>query len=264
MADPTLADLQLFYTGGGSNSTVTASIGGAISSVRVLNQTASALGSITGVTIDDAMGNKAGIGSLQYTSYGTTLSWTPYLGNPTISPVDVSAGGTFFIQAGDYVGGGLAITVNASSLPSSDVADSVTITTLTEKLFLDVTKAESLSGVTKYHCFALKNAHASLPILSIANWIEANTPGADTIAIGLDPLTAGTGSTGPTAVANENTAPSGVTFVNPTSSSSGSALAVGTLADGFCRFIWLKQIVPANVTVATPVNTFSLGLKMTA
>ena len=264
MADPTLADFQMYYTGGGSNSTVTAAIGGAISSVRVLNQSATAPTMVTGVTIDDAMGNTDGIGSLTFTASGTTLSWTPYLGVATTAPVNVSAGGKFFIQAGSYAGGGLAVTVVGASLPTSTVSDSITIATLTNKLFLDVTKAESLSGVTKYHCFALKNTHASMSMVNVLSWIITNTPGADTIAIGLDPLTAGTGSTGPTAVANENTAPSGVTFVTPTASTDASALAIGTLTNGQCRFIWLKQLVPSNVTVATPVNTFNLGLSITA
>tara|TARA_R110000868_G_scaffold60448_7_gene184628 strand:+ start:2076 stop:2870 length:795 start_codon:yes stop_codon:yes gene_type:complete len=264
MADPTLADFQMYYTGGGSNSTVTASIGGAISSARVLNQSATAPSLVTGVTIDDAMGNVDGIGTLTFTATGTTLTWTPYTGVATTTPVNVSAGGKFFIQAGTVGGGGLAVTVVGASLPTSNASDSITVATLANKLFADVTKAESLSGVTKYHCFALKNAHASMSMISILSWIVANTPGADTISIGLDPLTAGTGSVGPTAIANENTAPSGVTFVAPTSSVDANVLALGTLTYGLCRFIWLKQIVPAGVTVATPVNTFNLGVSITA
>ena len=264
MADPTLADFQMYYTGGGSNSTVTASIGGAISSARVLNQSATAPSLITGVTIDDAMGNVDGIGTLSYTASTYSLSWTPYTGAATVSPVNVSAGGKFFIQGGSYNAGGLAVTVVNASLPSSNTSESITVATLPNKLFADVTKAESASGVTKYHCFALKNTHASMSMLNVKSWIEANTPGADTISIGLDPLTAGTGSVGPTAIANENTAPSGVTFVAPSYAEDPYVLSLGTLTYGLCRFIWLKQIVPAGITVATPVNTFSLGVGITA
>jgi len=209
------------------------------------------------------MGNAVGAGTLTFTLTGQTLKWTPYLG--TIgTAVAVGADGRYFIQGAGTGAGGLCITVVASSLPSGNVSDTITIANRTNKLFVDVTKAESLTGVTKYHCFAVKNAHASDPMTAILAWVAANTPGADNITIALDTLAAGAGGTGPTAVTNENTAPAVLTFVNPTSSTASDVLAIGTLTYGQCRFIWLKQLVPPNTLEATPVNTFSLGLSITA
>ena len=263
MADPTLADYVMYYSGGGSNSDPALSIGGAISSSRVLNQSTSGLSLITGVTIDDATGNTPGAGTLTYTYSGKTLTWTPYAG-ASGTAVAVGADGRYFIQGAGTGAGGLAITVVNASLPGSNVSDTITVANQTEKMFKNLTKAETLAGVTKYHCFAVKNIHASMSMLSILEWIAANTPGQDNITIGLDPIVAGAGGTGPTAIANENTAPSGVTFVNPTSITDANVQAVGTLTFGQCRFIWFKQQVPANCTTTTTSNTFNRGYSITA
>lgn len=262
MADPTLADLQLYYSGGGSNAVTTLSIGGAISSARILSQTATALTTITGVVIDDAMGNTVGAGSLYYASSTLALTWTPYAGSAG-TPVVVSASGRYFIQGYNNTGG-ICVTVTAANLPTSSLSNSVTIANQTQKLFLDQTKVESDTGVIKYHCFAIKNNHASLPMVDIKLYVSENTPGADTCSLFLDALAAGAGGTGPTTLANENTAPAGSTFVTPDSITHTDVLNVGTLTYGQCRFFWVKQLTPAGVTVATPVNTFKLGLYMRA
>lgn len=258
MADPTMADVGFYYTGGGSNSTPSASIGGAISSSRIRFQTASALTTLTGITIDDGLGNSEGAGTLALTAGAIpTVTWTPY-GGSTGAAVSLTADGTYFVQAANN-GGGLCITVVAASLPTNNVSNTVTITTSANKFFADQTKAESDAGVTKYHCFAIKNLHATLPIVGIKQWITENTPGADSCSIYLDPLAASDGSTGPTAVANENTAPSASTFVTPDSSTHADVLSVGTLTAGQVRFFWVKQLTPAGVTTATASNTLKLG-----
>lgn len=260
MASPTLADLKLFYSGGGANSTTTLSIGGAISSVRVLSQSTTAIALLTGVTIDDGMGNGIGAGTLTFAASTKLLSWTPY-GGSTGTAVDISVNGAYFVQ-GASNGGGLAITVVAASLPTSNVSVTTTVANLTEKLFLSQTKDESDSGVTKYHCFAIKNAHATDKMVGIKLYISANTPGSDHDTLFLDGIAASTGTVGPTAVANENTAPAASTFVAPDSTAHADVLSVGTLTAGQCRFFWVKQLTPAGVTVATAENTFQIGMYM--
>ena len=267
-ASPGLEDYILYYTGGGSNSTPSASIGDAVSTARVLNQSASALTLVTGVVIDDATGNTPGIGTLAFTLSGKFLTWTPYAGSAG-TPVAVGASGKFFIQGGGTGAGGLCVTVTDANLPSGNVSDSVTIANQTQKMFENLTKAETLAGVTKYRCFAVMNEHASMPMTSCLEWIAANTPGQDNITIGLDPLPAGGGGggyggTAPNPLADEFTAPSGVTFVNPTSISDPNVLAIGTLDSHECRFIWFKLVCPSNVTAASPINTFNRGYSITA
>jgi hypothetical protein len=258
MADPTLADYQLFYTGGGANADLSASIGGAASSVRVLNQTTSGLTLVTGVTIDDASGNEIGDGTLTFTFTATTLTWTPP-GGVEGAAIDVGTDGRYCLQGDGEGAGCLFVTVVALSLPGSDAVDTITIAEIANTLFADVTKLQALAGVSIYHCFAVKNVHDTAAIGYAVEWIAANTPGQDSILIGLDPLAASDGTTGPTPVADEFTAPSGVTFVSPVSISDPDILVIGELAAGQVRFIWLKLLVPPYVTEAQPVNTFNRG-----
>ena len=257
MAAPSGADVVLYYSGGGSNSTTTASIGGAISSVRILSQSCTDPG-MTGVTIDDGVGNAVGNGTLTFTASTKTLSWQPYLGS-TGTAVDVSVNGKYFIQGAGF-GGALCVTVVSAALPTANTSKTVTVTNLTDKFFADTTKAEADSGVTKYHCFVIKNTHATDSIVNCSIYIASNTPGEDTMALYLDPIVAGAGGTGPTAVANENTAPGGSTFVTPVTYNDTGFLNVGTLTSGQCRFLWVRQIVPAGITTAVPANTFLPGI----
>jgi hypothetical protein len=59
-------------------------------------------------------------------------------------------------------------------------------------------------------------------------------------------------------VANENTAPAGVTFASP--SSSGSGISLGEIAIGKCRALWIRRIVPVRNTTsnAASVNVIAL------
>ena len=259
MADPSFADLAFYYTGAGSNSTTSLSIGGDISSVRIRFQACTGLTTLTGVTLDDGFGNLEGDGTLSYTVSTTSLTWTPY-GGSAGTAVDISADGTYFVQ-GANDGGGLCITVVAASLPTANTSNTVTVVNNEEKWYLDQTKAESLAGVTKYHCWAVKNVHATLPIIGIKLWIAENTPGQDTMSLFLDSLAAGDGATtSPTPVADENTAPAASTFVTPDSKTHASVLSMGDLTAAQVRFFWTKQTTPAAVTAKKLGNTFKLGL----
>ncbi len=259
---PSAAHLIVYYTGAGSNSDPTLSIGGDISSQKLTHQ--SVTGSLpTGITVLDAFGNGVGVGTLTYTSSTTSIQWQPYLGSIGTA-VDISVSGNYFIQ-GASNGGGIAITVDAANLPTSNSSSSLTIANQTQKYFTNVTKALSDTGVTRYHAFAIKNTHSTDPIIGIKLFISANTPGADNITLYLDPLAAGDGSTtSPTPVANETTAPAGATWVAPDSATHADALSVGDLTAGQVRFFWMREVVPAGVSTSTDANTFALGCYLRA
>ena len=73
-------------------------------------------------------------------------------------------------------------------------------------------------------------------------WIVTNTPSTDTsieIALGSSAVN-GTEQT----IANENTAPTGVTFSTP--SSLGTALSIGDIPAGQHKAVWIKRIVNAG------------------
>ena len=109
-------------------------------------------------------------------------------------------------------------------------------------LFDIVSSAESSAGDTEYRCFYIHNNHGSLTMQSAKIWIATNTPSADTsveIALGSSAVN-GTEQT----VANENTAPTGVTFSAP--ASEGAALSIGDIPAGQHKAVWIKRIVNAG------------------
>jgi hypothetical protein len=256
-----MAELKLFLTGGALNASVPDSTGGVVSSTEILSQSTSSLSTLTGITINNATGNAEGDGTLAYNATAQTITWTPPSGT-TGSAVDISSNGTFFVQGGSS-GGALIITVVAASLPSSTTSNTVTVTNLSEKLFTNVSKDLSYAGVTRYHCFALKNTGTDAK-KDVTIWIASNTPGQDTIAIGVANAAAGDGaSTGiDTDTTDETVAPSSVTFTAPTTQATG--LSVGDLSGSagstHTRCFWIKQLVPAGVDQEYLNNTFRIGI----
>ena len=75
-----IGDLQIVLSGGGGNASQAASLGGAISTSKVISQTTTAPNLVTGVTILDAMGNAEGVGTLKWDTTTTSLMWKPFGG----------------------------------------------------------------------------------------------------------------------------------------------------------------------------------------
>lgn len=122
-------------------------------------------------------------------------------------------------------------------------------------LFDDVSSAEASAGDIEYRLVYVHNAHASLTLIGAKVWIQTNTPSASTdVAIGL--AAAGANAT-ETAVANENTAPSGVTFSQPSSFAGG--LSLGDLAPGQHFGVWVRRTVTAGAGVAS--DNFTLRVQ---
>lgn len=145
--------------------------GGAIGAVRVLSQTATGITTLSGVTIDDAMGNAVGDGTLSFTYATTKLTWTPY-GGSSGTAVDVSSDGTYAIQAAND-GGYLEVTVVASSLPGANVSNTITIAGQDQKVFDDWTKDETDAGTTRHRCLYFKNTGAE-SLKSGKLWVNTN------------------------------------------------------------------------------------------
>src|SRR4051812_30244015 len=92
MADINIAYLEVRLSGGTGNTDQNASLGGDVSSERVLSQSATAPVNVTGVTIDYAGGNGLGAtGVLTWTEPANTLTWTPPSGTiGTAVAIDVA------------------------------------------------------------------------------------------------------------------------------------------------------------------------------
>jgi hypothetical protein len=111
-------------------------------------------------------------------------------------------------------------------------------------LFDTVSGVEAAAGDTEYRCLFVLNL-ATDAMNDVLVWIESQTPGGADIAIGLDPagVTAKASASAQAAtIANEATAPTGVTFSLPTGAV--NALAVGDVDPDECFAIWVRRTVP--------------------
>jgi len=122
-------------------------------------------------------------------------------------------------------------------------------------IFDDVPSAEAGAGRTEYRLLYVHNAHATLTYLGAAAWIQTQTPSTSTdVAMGL--AAAGPNAT-ETAVADEATAPVGVTFSAPASFAAG--LALGNLAPGQHYGVWVRRTVAPGTAAAA--DSFTLRVQ---
>lgn len=131
---------------------------------------------------------------------------------------------------------------------------SVSVSATTDGLFDAVSAAQAAAGLVEYRCIYLHNANATDLMTAARVWVNANTPLAGTtldIGVGAAAVNATE-----TAVANEATAPAGVTFSAP--STAGTGLALGNIPAGQHKAIWLRRTVTAGAG-ASASDTWELG-----
>jgi len=148
--------------------------------------------------------------------------------------------------------GGAGNSVADASL--GGIKSSTVVSTAVDALFDAVAAADALAGDVEYRCIYLHNANGADLMTAARVWVAANTPLAGTtldIGVGTSALN-GTEQT----VANENTAPAGVSFSAP--STAGTGLALGNIPFGQHRAIWLRRTVNAG-SGSSANDTWSLG-----
>lgn len=255
-----LAYLELRLSGGASNSDPDASLGGIMSSTVIRSKSGSGISNITGVVIDDAPGSADGAGTLAYTASTHSFTWTPNGGTAGAATAVTEDCRIAVPGSAGY----LFLTVDYSALPGTDQSDTITVASLANELWDDISKVESYDGDTEYRCCYVHNAHDTDPFIGCKVYISTQPTGADDLYIGLDLAGTGDGSSTGVAdtVADENTAPDpAVTFSQP--SAIGSALSLGQLDAGEAYAIWQKRVVPAQTTTSTSADasvlTFNVG-----
>lgn len=250
------ADLKFVLSGGSSNTSPAASLGGAISTdaAAVIKSQSITASTIGGVTYDDAAGNALGNGTMTYTASGTTLQWTPPSGS--IGPaVNITPSGRYTVYGADGLGHVKITSVTGSF--GGDASQNPTIANQVNKLFDDVARVESVAGDVEYRCFYVKNDHASESMTGVKLWINSDANGADSLALALD--LAGVNATADT-TADENTAPSPEpTFSAPTTEL--TALDIGTLTAGQYYGVWIRRTVPVGTSVNTLADVSSLKVR---
>lgn len=140
-----------------------------------------------------------------------------------------------------YLSGG-----GANSDPNASLGGAISTTEVVDatvhNLFDIVSSAEASAGDTEYRCIYVKNTHGSLTLQNAVAYLVSNTPSTDTeaaFAVGSAAI-AGTEQT----VGNESTAPTGVTF--QTLTGSGNSQAIGNIAAGQHKAIWIRRVVSAS------------------
>lgn len=139
-----------------------------------------------------------------------------------------------------YLSGGGSNTDPNAALGGAISSTQVTDNSL-HNLFDKVSGSESAAGDVEYRAIFIKNTHATLTYQSAKVYIGTNTPDTDT-TVDISVATE-TGSPIQT-IADENTAPSGQSFSAP--SSQGAALALGDLAPGASKAVWIRRTVTAG------------------
>lgn len=144
---------------------------------------------------------------------------------------------------------------------ATSLGDQVSITQITDatltNLFDDVSGAESAAGDTEYRCIFILNNHATLTLQNATIQILSQTANGGLIDIATDNIAAsakGSGSAQAAVIPDEQTAPSGV------SAFGAGPLALGSLAPGQVKGVWLRRTVSPG---ATGVNPDGVVLRVT-
>lgn len=144
---------------------------------------------------------------------------------------------------GFFLSGGTSNTDINASLGNA-ISNTSISTGLSNNLFPDTTVQQSLSGITKYRCFYVKNLNGTQMLDNPKIWILSNTISPfDEIDIAIG--TAGKNGT-ENPIASETTAPSNVTFTHP--SSEVVALALPDLNPGDYIAIWARISTQAGAS----------------
>ncbi|HEV2612533.1 MAG TPA: hypothetical protein VGU61_19885 [Noviherbaspirillum sp.] len=135
----------------------------------------------------------------------------------------------------------------ANSTQSASLGGAKSSNAATAAIFDDVSSAESSAGDIEYRCIYVHNNHGSLSLNNAVLWLPVNTPSASTV------VEAGLGTSAINAteqtVADENTAPSGVTFA--AAATKGAGVALGNIPAGQHRAVWLRRTVTAAAAAAS-------------
>ena len=114
------------------------------------------------------------------------------------------------------------------------------------------TPARNAAGEVDYRCGFVRNLDATLTALTYKLWMQGGDPaGGPTWAIALDTTAAspiGSASAQALEIANDTTAPAGLTWVTPTTE--GTGLPFGDIPPGDCRPFWVRR-TQTNTTAST-------------
>lgn len=133
-------------------------------------------------------------------------------------------------------------------------------------LYDDISGSENSSGTVDYRCIFVHNSNSANVLQNTKAWLSAEVAGGANVAIGVDPTAAsavGSATAQAVTIANETTAPAGVTFTSPTNA--GAGIDLGNIPNGQVRAFWVRRTATNSsalsadgVTIAVTGDTGSL------
>lgn len=140
---------------------------------------------------------------------------------------------------------------NSQADPNASLGGFVSVTKPSEpvivhNLFPSISQFDSTQGSTKYRVLFVVNT-SDTPVGPLRLYVSSQIPGGAALAFGLDPMGSqaiGSAGSQSATIANENTAPAGVTFSAPTTPPTG--LLVGTLQPNTALAIHVRRTLPAG------------------
>jgi len=146
---------------------------------------------------------------------------------------------------------------------SGSLGDQISTTVIPDAtlnaLFDDISGAENAANTVDYRCIFIHNSNSANTLQNAVMWLSAEVAGGASIAIGVDTTAAsaiGSASAQALTVANENTAPAGVTFTSPTTF--GAGISLGNIPNGSCRAVWIRRTAANSAALNNDGVTFSV------
>jgi hypothetical protein len=150
---------------------------------------------------------------------------------------------------------------STASTPGASLGKYVSTTvmsTAANGLFDDVSGEENAASTVDYRCIFVLNNHATLTLQSAAIYLSAEVAGGASIAIASDnigPVAKGQAGAQAAEIANETTAPTGVSaFSSPTTRAGG--IALGNIAPGQVRAVWVRRTAANSAALDADGVTF--------
>lgn len=135
----------------------------------------------------------------------------------------------------------------------------------TNTLFDNVSGTENAASDVEYRCLFVFNNHATLTAQAVVVYISAEVAGGAVVAIAADTTAAsakGAAAAQALQVANEKTAPAGLTFTAPTTAATG--IALGDIPAGSCRAFWVRRTAANTVALDADGVTLAYSLDTAA
>ena len=132
--------------------------------------------------------------------------------------------------------------------------------TALNNLFDDITGQENFDSDVEYRPVFVHNSHGSLTMQNTVVYISAETAGGASAALGADTTASsalGSASAQALTIANENTAPAGVSFSSPTTR--GTGVSLGNIAAGSVKAFWIRRTAANTVALNNDGLTFTVS-----